>query len=429
MRAAGLVLFAALLALGPVVPAQEAPGVSQGPENIVVTEAGWGVELVHEQLSFPTNIEAKDGRLLVLEAGRYHYAEPYDPNAGGCDKAAGQSMNCGQLTELALTSDGSVADERTVVEGLADPIGLEVAPNGDVYLTQYNNLSRIPAQAFDSPAALEEHSTGYPSQTFDFAYAPVTGTHVTSALGEAINPNTTGPMGLAVHPETGQLHVSTGYHGPPPDDPVVRDVSGQGYDNPYSSSVLAPGEGAISSEDVVARACRSCFDLGFAPEEHEHEGELFITENVGPYRLRASPGGDRTPLEGSTPADWNLLDGVNHVDTDTGQITRVVSFRVDGAIAGVAPTGIEYAPPAFGAHAGEMFVTQMSGFVPMTDDRGHVVVAHPDFTTGVGVREHLVNGLDHPIDLAFGPDGAMYVLEFFDGQLWRFTPTGGPAST
>lgn len=425
MRTGVLVVFAALVALGPVVPAQEAPGVSQGPENILVHDDGWEIELVDDALSFPTHIAFKDGDLLVVEAHRYHYVEPYDPDAGACDKAAGQLMNCGELTQLTLANDGSVADRRTLADGLADPVGLEVAPNGDVYFTQYNDVSRVPDVAFDdSDPTVEEHSTGYPSQTFDFAYAPVTGTHITSRVGEALNPNTTGPMGLAFHPDTGQLQVTTGYHGPPPDDPVVRDVSGLGYDNPYSSSVIAPGEGEISPDDVAARACRSCFDLGFAPDGHDHDGELFATENVGPYRMRASPGENRTPLEGSTPADWNLLDGVNHVDLSTGQITRVVSFRVDGVIAGVAPTGIAFAPSDFEGGGSELFLTLMSGFVPMTDDRGQVVIAHPDFTTGVGQREYFVSGLDHPIDLAFAPDGSMYVIEFFDGQLWRFSHTG-----
>lgn len=425
MRARLVSVFAALVVLGPVVPAEQAPGVSQGPENIVVDEPGWEVELVREKLSFPVNIEFKDERLLVLEAGRYHYADDYDPEAGECDKPAGQLMNCGELTELTLAADGSVADERTVVDGLADPIGLEVAPNGDVYLSQYNQVDVVPDAEFDDPdPSTTTHSTGYPAQKADYVYLPVTGDHVT-----ALNPNTTGPMGLAFEPGTGQLHVSQAYGGTPPDDPIVRDVSGLGYDNPYMSSVIAPEEGEISPEDVVARACRNCFDLTFAPEDSERAGELFLSENVGPYRLRASPGEGRTPLEGSTPADWNVLDGVNHADLDTGQVTRVTTFRTDSGIVGITPTGLEFSPSDFEAGGSELFVTLMSGFVPMTDDRGQVVVAHPDFTTGVGAREYFVSGLDHPIDIAFGPDGAMYVIEFFDGQLWRIAPTGGSATS
>jgi hypothetical protein len=425
MRTAALVLFAGLVAVGPVVPAEEAPGVSAGPENIVVHEANWEVELVHDQLSFPTNLAFSDDRLLVLEAGRYPYAEPYDPS-GECDPANDDVMNCGELTQLRL-DEGQVVDERTLVDGLGDPIGLEVHPSGDVYLTQYNEVDLLPAERLDdTQPELVQHSTGYLPQTTDFVFAPVTGDHVTGQGGEATDANTTGPMGLAFHPDTGQVHVSHALHGTPPDDPVVREVTGLGYDNPYSSSVIAPDEGEIDPDEVAARACRNCFDLTFAPEGSGEDGELFIAENVGPYRARLSPGEGRTPLGGSTPADWNLLDGVNHVDLETGQITRVTTFRPDSGIFGVTPTGIEYSPEDFAGPSQEMFVSLMSGFVPMTDDRGEIVVAHPDVTTGVGAREHFVTGLDFPIDVAFGPDGAMYVLEFFDGQLWRFTPDGDP---
>lgn len=49
-----------------------------------------------------------------------------------------------------------------------------------------------------------------------------------------------------------------------------------------------------------------------------------------------------------------------------------------------------------------------------------------DDEDGGGTEERFVAGLDVPIDVTFGPDGAMYVLEFYDGDLWWLSP---PADT
>lgn len=56
---------------------------------------------------------------------------------------------------------------------------------------------------------------------------------------------------------------------------MVRDHTTVDDDNPYASSVINVPEGTVSPEGVAARACRTCFELAFAPGGSPSVGELF----------------------------------------------------------------------------------------------------------------------------------------------------------
>lgn len=414
MRGRLLAVCIALTTLAPFVPAQDVPGVSHGPENVVVFEEDWGIEKVADRLAFPTNVDFRGEEMILVESGRDPYATKYD----GEDQ--------GRVSVLSFDDDGEIAAEHTLADGLADPLGLEVAPDGDVFFTQYGEVSRIPANVVDERGqGAESFSHGHPSQTFDFVYAPLTGTYVQAGLGEAsqeAEANTTGPMGLTSAAD-GTVYLTQAIHGPPPDPVLVREQTDVDYDNPYSSSVIEVEEGELTPDEVVARACRNCYEPAVAPEESPFEGELFTTENAGAYRARLAAGEDRTLLEGSTATDQAVSDGITHVDTEEGQIRRVATIApTEPGTGGMAPTGLAFAPDTVPGHEGEMFAALMSGFSLMTNDRGYVTIVHPDLEGGAGSEERFVAGLDFPIDVTFGPDGSMYVLEFYDGDLWRLTP-------
>lgn len=412
-----LLLAATMVTFGIPAAGQlgDAPGISTGPENIVVMESGWEVELVSEQLAFPTNIAFRGDEMVMVEAGRDPYASPYE----------GQDL--GEVSVLTFGPDGEVDAKTPLATDLADPIGLAISPDGDAYVTQYGEVSRVPSEAIDQRVLLAEtFSHGYPSQTFDFVYAPVTGTYLQANVGEAsgeLEANTTGPMGLTVA-DDGEVYLTQAIHGPPPDPVLVRDVTGLDYDNPYSSSVINPQGGEVTPEEVVARACRNCYEPAVAPDHSPFDDELFATENTGAYRARIAAGEGRTVLEGSTPTDQAFVDGIVHVDPGSGQIKRVATIPpTEPGTGGMAPTGLAFAPDTVEGHEGEMFATLLSGFSLMTNDRGYVTIVHPDLDDGLGTEERFVAGLDFPIDVTFGPDGAMYVLEFYDGQLWRLSQT------
>lgn len=392
------------------------PGANDGhpgPTNLVLVEKGYALDRVTGGLSFPASLAFRGDKLLVLEMGRYAYAEPIQ----GRDK--------GVLRELTLASNGTVTASRAVLTHLEDPIGLAVAPDGDVLVTQYGRVTRVPAALLDAGVgAPYDVSWGYPSQMSDGLYLPVTGTNLPAAAAGAIQSpdplagETTGPMGLAFD-GSGQLHVTTAAHGVPPDDDGLRPLTGLDYDNPYSSSLVVPTGGALTPDQVAARGCRNCFDLAFAPPGTAHAGRLFVTENVGAYRLRAFSGSDRSVLAGGAPTENNVLDSVDVVDFGTGHFRRVATFRPDGALLGATPTGIAFAPKDFGSHANAMFVALWSGFTPSTDDRGELAVVRPDLEHGLGIAQPFLLGLDFPNDVVFGPDGALYVVEFFNGIIYR----------
>lgn len=404
-----LLAAAALALLGLASLGAALPGA--GPGNIVVLAEGYHVEEVTTGYPFATSIAFRDGKLLIADAGRYGYESPWNGH------------RLGKLTELTLSDEGAVLAARTVVTGLADTTAVAVAPNRDVYISQYGEVSVIRAASFDSASpVVESWSTGHPSATSDVGYLPVTGAYVPAPLGEtgALEVDTTGPMGITFRASDGQAFVAQSARGRPPDDYPLRVVTGLDYDNPYSSAVLAPAGGPLTPDAVAARACRNCYDLAFAPPGNPHAGELFISENVGPYRARLEAGSGRSVLEGASATDWNLFDGVNHVDLETGTIRRVASFRPDSAILGITPTGMAFATPEVVGFENEMFVALFSGFVPQSDDRGQIVVVRPDMLAGAATGVPFATGLDFPTDLDFSPSGDVYVIEYFTGTVYRF---------
>jgi hypothetical protein len=390
-------------------------GATVGPDNIVVLEPGYTIEPVVTGLSYPASLAFRGDELLVLEMGRYVYAESYD------------GQDTGNLTAYALDGHGHVLGQRRLATRLADPIGLTVGGDGDVWVSEFGRLSRIPSAWVDQGAGQRiAWSWGYPDQTSDVLFLPVTGQKVNNGnFGfDPLAGSTTGPMGIAIRASDGQPFVAVAAHGRPPDDDGVRDVTHVDYDNPYSSSVIAPTGGALTEAQRAARACRNCYDLAFAPDGRADAGALYITENNGPYRARLFSGSNRSAIAGSSALDVNALDGVDEVDLTSGRIHRVATFRPDLAFLGIAPTGIAFAPEGFAGHGKQMFVALFSGFIPPTDDRGGVdVVLQTDPTTGLGVSQPFIVGLDFPTDVAFGPDGAMYVCEYYNGIVWRIAPT------
>jgi glucose/arabinose dehydrogenase len=405
-----LVALAVLAIVVTALPAAALPSaapVSLGPGNVVVLDEGWEISVVTDDLDHPVSLAERDGRILVVEAGRYHYAGPYE------------GQDAGRLRELAVGDDGALAAQRVVARDLADPVGLAVSEDGDVYLTQYGEVLRIDAEDYDlARPPLGVHSTGYPPQTTDFPYPPGTGAANDPVVTSVFRVDTTGGMGLAFDAD-GELVVLVGVDGPAPDDPLVREVTGQGYADDLSSSLVRPTGGEVDAGQVVARGCRNCLGLARAPEWHPLAGRLFATENTGPYRLRATAGPGRSALEGSSTTDVSVFDGINVVDAERGAFRRVAHVRPDSATLGAVPAGIAFAPPGFPLVGGEMLVSLYSGYAPELDNRGELHVVRPDLEHGAGTTVPFALGFDFPTDLLVGSDGALYVVEFFNGTLYR----------
>lgn len=406
-------IIAGVLLIG--FPGGMGTGPSQGPAGIVIPQGGFVIEEIQltdgagspVALAYPTSLAFNGSKLLVVEGGRYHFASPFTAN-----------LASGRLSSISLS--GTQGTVSVLASDLKDPIGLGVSPTGTVYVTQYGEISQLWG------GQLVPFTTGLPSQKSDFVYVPVTDQELGHELGQGdlLDLDTTGTMGIAFAAD-GTMFGVQAINGRPPDDPVLGSRS---YAVDYSSSILTPGAGVADPSMVFARGCRNCFDLAIAPEGTPWAGSVFATENMGFYRARLQAGQERTFLEGSSLADANYADDV--VLVSAGQVARAATVVPNSATLGAVPTGIAFAPSSFPAgSASRMFITVYSGLPESgpedgSDDRAYVAFVEPEPVTGLGPVVPFALGLDFAIDLAFGPDGSMYVLEYFSGRIFRITPEG-----
>ncbi|HEV7373068.1 hypothetical protein [Arenibaculum sp.] len=233
---------------------------------------------------------------------------------------------------------------------------------------------------------------------------------------------------------------------------------------PCSGAVLRvrPEGGPV---ELVAWGFRNPFGLAFAPD-----GTLYLTENAYDERGSRPVFGTADHLWRVEPGRWygwpdfaggDRLDDPRYASPSRDVPPQPVLARHPGdpprplASFGVhsSSNGLDAAPGGFG-YPGEVFVAQFGDMAP---DVGKVMdpvgfrVVRADPATGV-VRDFAVNrqgngpaslletgGLERPVAVRFGPDGALYVVDFGvmlmnergpdpqpgTGVLWRIAKQGG----
>ena len=153
------------------------------------------------------------------------------------------------------------------------------------------------------------------------------------------------------------------------------------------------------------------------------DGKLQTVADIGAYnRAHPVPGdnGDAVPM--GNPFDMVELGGNLYI-TD-GNYNRVLKVTPQGTVS----TLVDFRgdPTSTGAAAGpdgNLYVAQF-GLAPYTAGSGHVDRVTPDGT----VTEGVVGNLTTPVDVAFAPDGTLFVLQFaaqFDPKRLRYMPAGG----
>lgn len=142
---------------------------------------------------------------------------------------------------------------------------------------------------------------------------------------------------------------------------------------------------------------------------------VFNEENPTP-----ASNGDAVPL--GNPYDLVALGGNLYV-TD-GNYNRVIKVALNGEMSIAAQW--EFSPVTVGAGAGpdgNLYVAQFSP-APYNPGSGRIDKVTPNGE----ITEGVVTGLTTPIDVAFGPDGAMYVLQYaaeFSPEKLRYLGPGG----
>ncbi len=153
------------------------------------------------------------------------------------------------------------------------------------------------------------------------------------------------------------------------------------------------------------------------------DGEMETIADIGEFNEANPPppsNGDAVPM--GNPYDLIALDGNLYI-TD-GNYNRILEATLDGSLSILAAW--ENSPVTVGATAGpdgSIYVAQF-GPAPYVPGTGRIDRVSPEGE----VTEGVVSDLTTPIDVAFAPDGTMYVLRYaaeFSAEELRYIPFGG----
>lgn len=327
---------------------------------------------------------------------------------GGIAKMGSSSFTFGPDAYLyILTVDGQIfrlrddlkddhfADARDLLyanetQVLDHAVGLAFAPDGTLYVSDKGRIVRM----------LDIDSDGI----YDSIDPIVTGL---PALLYPLHSNN----GIAFGPD-GKLYVgigSTTDHGP------IKER--------WEASILRMNPDGTELE-VFATGFRNPYDLAFSPS-----GDLFTADN-GSDQL------DMT-LRYLPPEELNhVRQGRNYGFPDvfgkmlpqgTTSEPPITEFFPSTVSAGLVYYGANLFPPAF---RNGVFVAQFGTGVPAIIDRGidqgHTVVFVPlqptiegTYTGDFQLFLQFLPDWGRPIDVTVGPDGALYVLEYLTGEVYR----------
>jgi plastocyanin/sugar lactone lactonase YvrE len=155
----------------------------------------------------------------------------------------------------------------------------------------------------------------------------------------------------------------------------------------------------------------------------DRDGILKTVADIGAFnRTKPPPSSNGDAVPAGNPFDLVALGGDLYI-TD-GNFNRVIKATRDGKLRVLAQW--EESPVTVGAAAGpdgNLYVCQF-GPAPYYRGSGRIDRVSPDGT----ITEDVVSDLTTPIDVAFAPDGTMYVLQFassFSPEKLRYVPFGG----
>jgi hypothetical protein len=296
---------------------------------------------------------------------------------------------------LTISGAAAAATVTTVMSGLDNPRGLAFGPEGALYVAEAGRGGTGPCTSSIRPLEPDQPRCYGPSGAVSRLWRGAQERVVTGL------PSYAGPSGQATGAHDiamlgrGNAHVSIGWGA----NPLLRDTLGPPWTSfDWLARVDASGNWRLET-DVGA------YELEANPDN----GVL----DSNPYGLFAEPGQVLV-----ADAGGNALLAVR----SNGSISTIATLpsRAQGRPTDAVPTSVAVGPD------GAYYLAQLTG-VPFTAGAANVyrvvpgqapTVAHTGFTT--------------IIDLTFGPDGSLYVLEhstgpvFFalPGQLLKIAPDG-----
>jgi hypothetical protein len=168
-------------------------------------------------------------------------------------------------------------------------------------------------------------------------------------------------------------------------------------------------------EEIFAYGFRNPFRIGFDPVT----GALWAGD-VGDFTIEeidiVTPGGNYgwPRCEGTLPVGCQQAGDVDpvfqywHANTcpDTGDLPAL----------GASVTGGSFAPPTFGCRGGHYF------FADFMRSTIYDAALNPTRTDVAGIPTEFVTDAGQPVDLVFGPDGALYYAAFGGNEIRRVAP-------
>lgn len=225
-----------------------------------------------------------------------------------------------------------------------------------------------------------------------------------------------------------------------------------GEDLTYSGTILRIDprrrNQGLADVKVVARGLRNMYDIAFWPEDSRYlyigmngsddpatDDLLFrakVTDgNVDDmgfpsclYNVGPANGYPLVPVPSPVPGVAELFGSCD--EKEMKHLNRpLLTFGKH-----VAVTGIAFAPRRFARrYEGDLFAAEFGSNNPTTPPTGHQIVRVPIDENGLPetdrdgnpVVEHFAFGgdTDTPVDLVFGPDGAMYVADIFNNAIFK----------
>jgi len=210
--------------------------------------------------------------------------------------------------------------------------------------------------------------------------------------------------------------------------------AGQGVVDADTGELVAPLPG-VTDVAPIGRGDMFALTSSFAPGVHGalyrvSHGSVRKLVDLQDYEAQNDPAGDGT-VEGSDPFDLARLDGGSTLIADaagndllwadsTGRVDWVATFPAQNGIQSV-PTSVAIGPD------GAYYVGELTGFpAPLGASRVWRIApgtrhAHCGSSSACTV---VLTGLTSIIDLAFGPDGKLYVAQLDDAG-WPTIEGGG----
>jgi hypothetical protein len=310
----------------------------------------------------------------------------------------------------AQAEEGATAELEVIAAGLANPRGLTFGPDGSLYIAEAGTGGDGACVTGPEGEVCYGETGAVTKVTFDEAGMPDSQEQIVTGLsslgGKGTGDGATGPQDLAFEPD-GAFYVLMGLGA----DPALRDPSGPfGADGMnFGQLVAVDSQGGWTNVVDIAG-----YEAANNPDGKQVDSNPFGMLADGYTLMIVDAGGNSLLSVSGAPAVTRSAAAAD-INTIATFPTRMVEFPPGSGQMmpmDAVPTAVEIGPD------GAYYVSQLTGFpYPVGGAAVWRVVPGEDPTVYAG-------GFTNILDLAFGADGSLFVLEMAHNSLLVDPPVG-----